>query len=134
VFTCGGRTEGTLLTTVCLDDNSLKSCPVKGSLKDAITLAGNDQMCGIVWGINGTCHTIANRLLWCCENHPTVRAPGWQTSFHRYGGFYGNPTQWVNYRKSRGFKQPTSLSGPNILTIRSSPINLRKPCRCVINT
>jgi len=61
-----GRSEGgTLLQTVHLEDGTgtIKACPVKGSLADATKLAGSDGMCGIIWGINGTCHSAANRLL-----------------------------------------------------------------------
>jgi len=75
---------------------------VDGDLVKAIMIAGipvEDALCGITFGLNGTCHQRVNRILWCCTGHPVIRnIPGWNVSYLFFGD-YGNG--WENYRMNQ---------------------------------
>ena len=86
-FPCGGSVDGVPCTEVYNDDDQLVSGPFFGDLQRALEIAKHDKNCGIIWGITGVCHQMANRIMWCCDGHPVIKAPGWEASYALYGRY-----------------------------------------------
>jgi len=100
-LTCGEgcHTNGTRIDHVH-QNNQMITTPVFGNFTYAQLIAGHlpTSLCGITFGVNGTCHQRANRILWCCEGHPVLgdEVPGWRFSYGLYGN-YG--VDWDEYKK-----------------------------------
>lgn len=77
-FGCGGG-----------NDNGMQFLPsFYGSIVDAQKIATLDKSYGIIWGVTGYCHQIANRVLYACVNHPTVAGvEGSNASYFIYGPY-----------------------------------------------
>jgi len=100
-FPCGGGTDGLSLPTVVNQSGHKINTPCNGNLEHAQMIACKDCKCDIIWGSSGTCHQMANRVMWCCDDHPIlpIELGGVEASYSIFGIYGGGMDlqEWTDF-------------------------------------